>query len=147
MKQILLDSKMTIEQQYLLFCLKKEIVEKDIEYSEQNEDKNIYEYKNVWFDEWKAIFARVLNKSILEINALNKSSLQGELKDISKSSKKKIYKQCMDFIPFKWESLIEIDEYISCHEPASPILKINSKIKNDTLKEIAVFLDYYKIRR
>lgn len=44
MKSILSDSQMPFEQKCFLFYLEKEIIEKDLEYSEQNEGQDTYGY-------------------------------------------------------------------------------------------------------
>lgn len=157
MKPIFPNPQMQSGWMQLLFCFEKEIIERDLVYSELNENQDTYEHKYIWFNLWKSITNQILEQVTkskeLAIDSLDKYVLCNNLKKRNTQSKtnweKSLYRQCMNFLPYSWKSLEDSDkcEDDAYYKRVSPELRINSKIKNGSLKDIATFLHYYNIRR
>lgn len=157
MKQLLPDSKMPFNQKCLLFCLEKKMIENDLIYSEQHEERDTYTHKDIWFSVWKLAVNKVLSESATDnpllLDSFDSSMLYNALKGQHGKSKPKwekiLYKQCMNFSPYNWEDLEATGKCDgeTFYKQVSPILKINARIKNKTLSEIANFLNYYKNKK
>lgn len=147
MKPIFPKPQMSHDQKCLLFCLEKEIIDKDLEYSRQNESQDIYEHKCIWFGLWKSTVDSIIKESAgskeLSINSLDKYILHNNLNIKSRTNwKKELYRQCVNFIPYSWKSLRDSGKCDDDppYERVSPELNINMEVKDYTLKEIATFL-------
>lgn len=111
MKSIFPKPQMPHEQKRLLFCLEKEIIENDLEFSKQNDDN--YEAKYTWFQCWKEIInkeiRRMAKDEFLSIDDLDKTVLYNTISEQKNANKweKEIFNQCEIFNPYKIQDLIE----------------------------------------
>lgn len=148
-------SGLTFKEANLLFCLEKEIIESDISFSQQNEDKASFDGKRTWFFFWQKEINKILGNLVgisprenLSLLNINKKVLYDEISNqttnIRTPWRNKLLQRCRGFILYNWDELISRNKDdandLLWHQSAYPDLKLNEHVREKTLRNIAVFL-------
>lgn len=146
---------LTFKEANLLFCLEKEIIENDISFSQQNEDEASFQGKEIWFTYWQKEINKILEnltelspKGSLSLLNVDKKVLYDEVSNqtinIKTSWRNKMLQRCRGFIPYNWYELISRNKDgandLLLYQRAYPDLLLNEHVREETLRDIAVFL-------
>lgn len=147
MKSIFSIDGFTFKEAFLLFCLEKEIIESDLEYSIK---ENVHEGKEQWFIFWKKNINELLVQLVptekLSIEKLDKkilcSEIEEEIINLNTNWKYIVLQRCAEFMPYDWFCLNCIENKdAALFNKANPNLKLDQYSKDLTLNKIASFLN------